>query len=186
MIAIDVNLDSECPNNLCADSAYYSIITKYLINSVYSQDVFENVLNQIPTYSSFILGKTLFLSLNTLTESYRKYKNYVFLSNLAGNSNSSANYNWLMSQYEKSFNDNLYELTSIINTRLAIFESLEQKVQQVTIVTDLEDPTIVYTSNPDITKRLNYISELLATNLNIFNNLVLSYKANFPSELIGQ
>lgn len=183
MTAIDIKLGAKCPNDLCKDSAYSDIIKNYLINSIYSQEIFENVLSQIPAYSSFILGKTLFNTLNTLTESYRKYKNYLFLSSL-DDTNTVANYKWLMIQYKKSFNDNLYSLENIINKRIAIFDDLNQKVNQTNVVTDLEDPSVVYTSNEDMIKRLNYIEETLTTNLNIFNNLILSYKSNFPSELI--
>jgi len=177
-----INIDLLCPNKLCLDNVYFNFVQNYLVPSAYDQTLFEEVLSQTPTFSSFIMGKTLFDSLNIITESYRKYKNYSFLSTT--DVRSTSNYNWLLDKNKKSFNSNLYNLQDLISKRMSIFVELENSLINISVLRDLENSEIVHVVDEIILKRIDYVRELLNNNVNIFNNLIASYKSNFPLDMI--
>lgn len=179
-MAINVNIETICPNRLCSDNSYEIFFIKYLANSVYGEDVFLSVLEEIPTYSSFILGKTIFDLLNSLTESYRRYKNYEFLN--TSEAKKFKNYKYYMNLYKIQFNTFLDKLQDLIDTRIIFLNAVSTSVSQVNIVTNLENPKITYDIRDDVDaqRRITYIRNIITDNINIFNNLINSYKASFP------
>lgn len=184
-MSVTIDIDILCPNKLCSDNVYSNFVLNYLVNSTYSETEFSNLLDQIPTMPSYVLGKVLFTSLISAIDSFRKYKNYKFLSTT--NTNSAKNYDYLIKQNKKIFNDIFDKLPDLKAKRLLVFSNLITTIDSMEVVTDLYNSSTTYevSSDPNIRLRLNYIKQLVVDSENVFINLVNSYIANFDNAAIA-
>ena len=87
-----------------------------------------------------------------------------------------------MNLYKIQFNTFLDKLQDLIDTRIIFLNAVSTSVSQVNMVTNLENPKITYDIRDDVDaqRRITYIRNIITDNINIFNNLINSYKASFP------
>ncbi len=168
-----------CPNKNCGDGSYSVYIKDYLIPSIYKETTFNEMLKELPQLATFLLGKTLFNSLNVIIESYRKYKNYEHLSNI--DSEHSKNFKYLLTQNKKIFNYSLEQIEDQIVSRRVVFDNVILYAETLLTIQDPIDKDLQYIINDhsEMKNRLTYIIEMIKTNKNTFENSVISYKSGF-------
>ena len=180
---MEITKETLCPEKKCSDGTFLSYYQDYLINSVTSDLFFNEILAAMPVeYQTFVIGKTLFGYLTSTSESYRQYKNYVFLA--SENIKAAKNYNYLILQNRKTFNDCLEKIPASIANRLALIDYLIMSIPILTTVSDLKDGNQV-TITTEMRNRLNYVISILQNSRNVFLNAMTSYTSQYPKEPIA-